>query len=402
MNSNINSFILLVFLSLNTSASEISLDIILKKAILDNGYADPTSIYINNNEDLKEEGKIFFNSNNLSLNGNIACSTCHISDKGSSDGLPNAAGIYGSGEGEERLKSGALIVPRNTLALWGVGTKGFETFFWDGRVDFHNEKNISQFGSYPPSKDPLITAVHIPVVEIRETLDEDDFILKHKIESLDGSKNVYSAIVKNLKAKEKKAIESLAKKLNKKVNEIEYLDIAKSLAGFIRNEFRLKVTRLDRYVSGQIKLTDEELNGAFTFYGKGGCISCHSGPHFTNFNFYTIPFPQLGFGKNGFGIDYGRYNASFNPKDLYKFRTPSLRNVENTSPYSHSGSAKSLKEAIIFHYDPLSLIDITKYNSLQRHEYYKYLSKSSTINIVNYLTENEVNNLELFLKTLSQ
>ena len=103
-----------------------------------------------------------------------------------------------------------------------------------------------------------------------------------------------------------------------------------------------------------------------------------------------------------FGIDYGKYNATFNTKDLYKFRTPSLRNVEKTAPYGHSGSAKTIEEAITYHFDPLSIINLESYRKLQRHEYYKYLAKSDTVNIVNYLSKEEVRNLELFLKTLSQ
>jgi cytochrome c peroxidase len=402
MNLNISIFLIFFILVGNVFSADRALEEIARKAILSSGYLTPEYLYISKDENLKEEGKIFFESKKLSLNGNISCLTCHIAKKGSSDGIPNAAGIYGTGESGERIKSGALIVPRNTLALWGVGSKGFETFFWDGRVDFSNEKNISQFGSHQPSEDPLITAVHLPVVEIRETLDEDSFVLKHKLESLGGAKNLFEAIVYKLKTEEKEAITSLAEKLNKTVVEIKFIDIARSLASFIRNEFKLKSTKFDKFVEGKISLSNKELNGALIFYGKGGCSSCHSGSHFTNFNFYTIPLPQLGFGKNGFGIDYGRYNTTFNPKDLYKFRTPSLRNVDKTGPYGHSGSAKNLREAIIYHYDPLSLLDIDKYNSLQRHEYYKYLVKSDTANIINFLSMREVNDLESFLKTLSQ
>ena len=254
MNLNIKKMFLLMLFSANIFAADESLELILKKSILESGYLEPKKLYINNFENLEVEGKIFLRAKKLSLNGNIACSTCHILEKGSSDGIPNAAGIYGTGEGEQRIMSGALIVPRNTLGLWGVGSKGFETFFWDGRVSLHGQKIISQFGSQQPSNDPLIVAVHLPAVEIRETLDEDDFVLQNKLESLGGAKNVFEAVTHKLKINEPETINNLALKLNKKVKDIEYLDIAKSIASFIRSEFRIKETKLDRFVKSEVKV----------------------------------------------------------------------------------------------------------------------------------------------------
>ena len=45
---------------------------------------------------------------------------------------------------------------------------------------------------------------------------------------------------------------------------------------------------------------------------------------------------------------------TFDPSDLHKFRTPPLHNVAQTSPYGHSG-VSSLNDAIVAHYDPLSV-----------------------------------------------
>ncbi len=136
------------------------------------------------------------------------------------------------------------------------------------------------------------------------------------------------------------------------------------------------------------------------FYGKGGCTLCHNGPYFSDFNFYTIPLTQLGFGKNGFGIDYGRYNVTFNPNDLYKFRTPVLWNITQTAPYGHSGSIKEISKVIRMHFDPLSSFDLSSYSELKRHEFYKYLSKSDTIDKVNFLSKKEIKQLGEFLKLL--
>lgn len=138
---------------------------ILRDQILANGFTPANELYRNPDEGLITVGEIIFESKKLSLNGDISCRTCHIPKFGSADGIPNAAAIFGQGEGPARLLSGAKQLPRNTLALWGRGANGFDTFFWDGKVDFQGTKKLSQFGSRNPSDDGLVTAVHLPVVE---------------------------------------------------------------------------------------------------------------------------------------------------------------------------------------------------------------------------------------------
>jgi len=47
--------------------------------------------------------------------------------------------------------------------------------------------------------------------------------------------------------------------------------------------------------------------------------------------------------------DAGLGEITMREKDAGKFRTPSLRNVELTSPYLHNGSARTIAEAIRSH-----------------------------------------------------
>ena len=403
MNLNTKKILILLFFvsPIRVYAEIDGLSQIIRQAAFDTGYMFPDATHVAIDKGTAAVGEELFRSKQLSLNGNIACATCHISEKASVDGLPNAVGIHGEGESRERFYSGGKIVPRNTLALWGVGSKFFDRFFWDGRVDFLSDQIISQFGTKVPSVDPLVTAVHLPVVEIRETVDEDDFIMAQKRESVSGAKTVYDAIVMKLKRDEPKIMDSLSHVLDKPVKDLEFLDVAKAIASFMRDEFRLTNSRFSDFMAGNETLSDGELKGASVFYGKGGCVSCHSGPYFSDFNFHTVAFPQLGFGKKGFGIDYGRYNATFNPEDLYKFRTPSLNNVAITMPYGHSGSLADLEGAIYSHFDPLKFVDIKSLTPLQRHEYYKYLNRSDTFSVVNFLADDEVQALVLFLKTLT-
>jgi cytochrome c peroxidase len=375
---------------------------VLRSQVRAGGFQSAAALYRNNEEHLVPMGKIIFESKGLSLNGNVSCQTCHLIRFGSSDGVPIAAAIGGKGEGPQRLLSGAKLLPRNTLPFWGRGGKGFDIFFWDGRVDFSGSRRLSQFGANPPSADSLVTAAHLPVVQIREMLDEDEFVRKHKRESVERAAHVYKAIADNLRRVEPAASRDLSGALGKAVDRLTYTDYARAIAAFIRSEFRIKETKLERFVIGTERLADDEVRGGILFYGKGRCVVCHRGPYFSDFRFHAVGFPQLGFGANGFGVDYGRFNVTFDPHDRYNFRTPPLYNVEKTAPYGHSGSVATLEEAVIAHFDPLRLVKLSDLDGFARHEFYKRLTVTSeTANAVGYLSDEEVKQVTGFLKTLS-
>lgn len=382
-------------------AASTTFEDIIREAARKNGLTPAAQTYPSINEKLIATGKTLFKSKALSLNGNIACQTCHLDEFGSADGIPNAVAVGGEGKGAERVMGRGGIVPRNTLPFWGRGGKGFDVFFWDGKVDFSDGK-VSQFGDAVPSDDPLVTAVHLPVAEIREMLAENKMVLANKTESVEGARHLYAAVMDQLRANEPDAVGALANAYSINSADVNFEHVATSLASFIRDRFRLRDTRFHRFVFEGESLNEDELRGAQLFYGKGKCANCHSGAYLSDLRFHAVPLPQIGFGKNGFGVDYGRFNVTHNPDDLYKFRTPPLFNVEKTAPYGHSGSVATMREAILFHFDPLRGIDSSKMTALDRHEYFKRLAASADSTILTgYLDDQEVNALVAFLKTLS-
>ena len=112
-------------------------------------------------------------------------------------------------------------------------------------------------------------------------------------------------------------------------------------------------------------------------------------------------FPQTGFGKNGFGVDYGRFNVTNKVNDLYKFRTPPRIEVENTAPYGHSGSSYDLAEAIVAHFDPFRFANFENMSAMERTEYFRTIQQISNKTQVPYLDDLEIENLVSFMKTLS-
>jgi cytochrome c peroxidase len=103
------------------------------------------------------------------------------------------------------------------------------------------------------------------------------------------------------------------------------------------------------FLSGNSKydtnqLSESEQRGMALFFSDSlACSSCHGTFLFTNQQ------PK----NNGLYAQYtdsGRYILTGLQEDIGRFKTPTLRNIELTSPYMHDGSVNSLEE-VIAHYE---------------------------------------------------
>lgn len=102
-------------------------------------------------------------------------------------------------------------------------------------------------------------------------------------------------------------------------------------------------SRYDRWVRREAgaTLTDDEQAGLILFRTK--CSGCHAGELFTDNSFHNNGLRVQGSG------DIGRATVTELAEDRYRFKVPSLRNVEKTLPYMHDGRFYSL-EAVLDHY----------------------------------------------------
>jgi cytochrome c peroxidase len=101
-------------------------------------------------------------------------------------------------------------------------------------------------------------------------------------------------------------------------------------------------SRYDKYILGKDTFNIQEKSGLELFRTK--CSSCHKEPLFTD-NSYR---------NNGLIVDstindIGRSKITNIEADKYKFKVPSLRNVEMTFPYMHDGRYRKLKD-VLNHY----------------------------------------------------
>lgn len=101
-------------------------------------------------------------------------------------------------------------------------------------------------------------------------------------------------------------------------------------------------SKYDQVKNDKAVFTDQEARGYQLF--KSNCSNCHQEPLFTNSNFENNGLP-VSKSLN----DLGRYQISQRSEDSFKFKVPTLRNIEYTSPYMHDGRMVNLTK-VLKHY----------------------------------------------------
>ena len=130
------------------------------------------------------------------------------------------------------------------------------------------------------------------------------------------------------------------------IDTITTKDIAYALAQFVRT-LNSSESKYDKFLRAEIELSLSEKNGHELFFSeKGDCFNCHG----------TILLTDNYFHNNGLDSvpEYGRAEITGNRKDIGKFKTPTLRNIQFTAPYMHDGRFLSLEEVIDFYSEGLN------------------------------------------------
>lgn len=241
-----------------------------------------------------ELGKKLFFDPRLSADGNMSCATCHSPLFGWSDGLPTAKGFKSQVLG--RASPTVINTAFNSIQMW------------DGRKKSLEDQALG----------PMISSAEMNI----------------------GA----SGALDFIKANEEYA--ALFKAAYPKL-EVGEVALANAIASFERTVVSDN-SPVDQWIKGdKTALTASEVNGFDVFYNpdKGNCAVCHSGPNFTDNGFHNVGLASYG-EENP---DMGRYGIK--PIRVLKgaFKTPTLREISNTAPYFHDGSANTL-EAVVEHY----------------------------------------------------
>ena len=99
-------------------------------------------------------------------------------------------------------------------------------------------------------------------------------------------------------------------------------------------------------------MSENEIQGASIFFGKGKCYTCHSGPGLNGMDFHALGMNDLAGANIMTVVDEatkkGRGGFTGNSDDDYKFKTPQLYNLKDVGFLGHGSSFLSVREIISY------------------------------------------------------
>lgn len=288
----------------------------------------------------------------------VACATCHHPKFAFADGRRLGAGVSGAqfndtDLGPQRAVPGPSLVtglpvgmePRNSMTILNAACNGSETAtpstvggqFMDSRA----------LGLEDQAKLPITSREEMAGDAYGRDVLGDDLAKEVVQDSVAARVRAISEYVTRFK-------QAFPGEITE-AGDITIDHIARAIAAYERELFT-PYSRYDRFVGGdRDAYSPVEKDGFLLFFGQGLCGRCHNGPMLSDYTFRFIgvgdAYPPDFPGKNGQGGDWGRYHADpvrFAGQKL-AFRNLSIRNVELTAPYFHSGSAGTLREVVEFY-----------------------------------------------------
>ncbi|SQI41958.1 Cytochrome c551 peroxidase precursor [Leminorella richardii] len=240
-------------------------------------------------------GSVLYHDNRLSGDDSLSCETCHRLSSGGVDNLVTSKGING--------QFGPINAPTVFNSVYNVEQ------FWDGRA-----KNLQEQAGGPPlnpiemgsesweqiidklAKDPALSAAFVAVYP-------EGF-------SADAITDAIAEFEKTLVTPD---------------------------------------SPFDRYMKGDDSALSAQQKRGFQLFKDNKCDTCHVGKNLGGQSFEMMGLKEDYFAARGNGltdVDLGRFNFTTFERDRFRFKVPTLRNIEQTGPYLHDGSINSLEGAV--------------------------------------------------------
>ena len=255
-------------------------------------YFPATTYDFSNNHVTKagfELGKTLFYDSTLSIDNSTSCASCHMQSSAFTHHEHSLShGLNGS------------LTRRNAPPIMNLAWNN--SFMWDGSVGKLDQQPVKPFTN---------------IIEMGETMPN---IMK-KVNSSGMYRSMFKDAFGTAVATEDQLLKALS----------QFMVMAVS-----------KEAKYDSVQRGQAQFNTTEKEGYAIFVQK--CNACHSEPLFTDNSFRNTKLPPNDL------MDSGRYVATRNINDLYKFKVPSLRNLGYTKPYMHDGRFSSI-DKVLDHYN---------------------------------------------------
>jgi cytochrome c peroxidase len=301
-------------------------------------------------------GQAIFFDTRFSANGKVACATCHLPERGFTDGLPLAHGVGTT----------------NRTAMPIRGTQYAEFLFWDGRKDSQWAQALGPLESAVEHGGSRGQYAHL-VAEV----------YRDEYEAVFGALPDLSEVPERAGPVENASASDAWSRLDPSRRDAVtrvYVNIGKSIAAYERGLLP-EESRFDRYAREVLaggtssELSADEIAGLRLFIGDARCTTCHMGALFTNHDFHNTGVPE----RPELPTDTGRadgarqvLNDEFNCLSQWsdaraeqctaarflkagtheqerQFKVPSLRGVAERGAYMHAGQFSNLAE-ILEHY----------------------------------------------------
>ena len=240
-----------------------------------------------------ELGKMLFFEPRLSRSGLISCNTCHNLGLGGADFQETSTG--------HKWQKGGRNSPTVLNSVFNIAQ------FWDGRAE-----DLMQQAKGPVQASVEMSNSPAQVVKTLKSMPE--YVKKFKI-AFKGEKEPVS-----------------------------FDTMAKAIEAF-EATLLTPDSRFDKFLQGDEKaMSAREKDGLHLFMNKG-CASCHGGVNMGGTGYFPFGVVEKPKAEITAG-DTGRFKLTGAQSDQYVFKSPSLRNIELTTPYFHSGKVWCPKEAV--------------------------------------------------------
>ncbi|MBB1488990.1 cytochrome-c peroxidase [Oceanospirillum sediminis] len=250
---------------------------------------EPIKPVTNVNLDEVELGKKLYFDPRLSKSGFISCNSCHNLSMGGTDNLKTSIG--------HNWQQGPINSPTVLNSSLNLAQ------FWDGRA-----ADLKEQAGGPIANPKEMAFTHMLAVDV----------LKSIPEYASEFKRVFGS------------------------DQIDIDNVTQAIAEFEKTLVTPN-SRFDQWLLGdQQAITSYEHEG-YQIFKTSGCVACHNGEALGGNSFQKMGLVQPYKTSNS---AEGLAGVTGKDADRFKFKVPTLRNVELTYPYFHDGEAETLQEAV--------------------------------------------------------
>ena len=236
-----------------------------------------------------ELGKMLYFDPRLSKSGFISCNSCHNLSMGGTDNLKTSIG-----HNWQRGPINAPTVLNSSLNL---------AQFWDGRA-----ADLKEQAGGPIANPGEMAFTHTLAIDVLQSIPQ--YVNQFKLVFGTGDINIDQ--------------------------------VTQAIAEFEKTLVTPN-SRFDQWLLGDANAITAEEHAGYQLFKTSGCVACHNGPALGGNSFQKMGVVEPYQAKSP---AEGLSAVTGKDADRFKFKVPTLRNVEMTYPYFHDGEAETLAEAV--------------------------------------------------------